>query len=283
MRRVPRALIPAFSIATLVIAPVPCALASGFAASSQARSVEVEITQTTLACITPQSCSVIGTSTQSDSESAPDFTPFVATAIVPPFTQTSADQDSSLGATRIEARGSSEATGSGGLSTPPNIFTVTDSEAASRFSTTFTVAAATPYRLSGSVTSSGGLSANSISFVRLKTSGGAVIAEVSAATDPNCQEAGCAEVGPNPLISVGVLAPGSYVLEAEASGQAAPFFFAGNFFGLTSTGQYDFVLAVTDVPALSPAALALLGLALGFTALAAQIAREGRGDQRRAR
>ena len=230
-----------------------------------------------LACTTPQSCSVIGTSTQSDSESAPGFAPFTATAEVPPFTMF-ADQDSSIGATRIEANGGSETSGSGGLSSPPNIFTVTDSEAASRFSTTFAVAAVTPYRLSGSVMSTGGLSANATSAIRLKTSGGAVIAEVSAVTDPNCQEQSCAEVGPIPLIHVGVLAPGSYVLEAEASGQAAPFFFAGNFFGLTSTGHYDVVLAVTEVPALSGGALGVLTALLGVAGVAA-----ARRSQRAAR
>jgi hypothetical protein len=191
----------------------------------------------------------------------------MATAQVPPFTSF-AQQDSSIDTTRIEASGSGETTGSGGFAAPPNNFIITDSEAASRFSATFAVASATPYRRTGSVTVTGGLSASALARIRLKTAGGAVVDEVSVQTDPECQFTECALVE-EALHSIGVLAPGSYVLEAETSGTATPFFFAGNFFGLTSTGQYEVELTPTEVPALSRGALAALALGLGLAGAAA--------------
>jgi hypothetical protein len=244
----------------------PEALAAGFEATAQLRSVAVTITQTTVSCITPQSCSTIGTSNQSDAQTAPDFSPFVATAQVAPFTGARADQDSSIDVTKLVASGASQSFGSGGLTTPPNIFTITSSDSASRFSTSFDVDIATPFRLTGSVTAAGGLTAGALSRIRLRTAGGTPIAEMSAETDPECQSEECSTVGPLPLHATGVLAPGSYVLEAEASSQASPFTFAGNFFTMLSSSQYQVELSATAVPALGDAGLALLALSLGFAA-----------------
>lgn len=254
----------------LCAAAAPSAGAAGFAFTSQARSVAVTITQTTLSCLPPPSgCSPISSSQQGDSEAAPDFSPFSATALVPAFPQSFATQDSTLAAGAIRASGSSEGASSGGFVSPPNVFGTTQSALTNTFSAGFSVAAATPYRLNGSVAANGGLSANTTTRVTLKTSGGSVIAEAVAASDPECQEPSCAEVGPLPIASVGVLAPGAYVLEAVATTNASPFYFAGNFYGLGSSGAYEVTLAEIAAPALSRGGVAALIACLAVAALPA--------------
>jgi hypothetical protein len=241
-----------------------------FAFTTQARSVAVTITQTTLSCLPPPSgCSLISSSQQSDAETAPDFSTFSATAMVPSFPQSFATQDSTLGAASIQASGNTEGASGGGFVSPPNIFGTTQSALGNSFSSGFSVAAPMPYRLSGSVAASGGLSANTTTRVTLKTSGGAVIAEVIAASDPDCQDNACFEVGPLPIASYGVLAPGAYVLEAVATTNASPFYFAGNFIGLGSSGAYEVTLAEVAAPALSRGGVAALVAGLALAALAA--------------
>ena len=150
------------------------------------------------------------------------------------------------------------------------------------FSTSFDLDEPTPVRLVGSVTAVGGLTGNTTTRITLKTAGGTLLAEIVAATDPGCQDPGCAQVGPLPLSWFGVLAPGSYVLEADSTGNAAPFAFANNFYTIVSNGEYDLALSTMQVPALSRGGLGLLALALGLAAYAARFARQDRGDQRRA-
>lgn len=255
--------------ASLALA-APVAGAAGFSFTTQARSVAVTITQTTLTCMPPPSgCSPISSSQESDSETAPDFSPFSATAVVPTVPQSFATQDSTLSAASIIAHGNNEGASGGGFVAPPNIFGATQSALSNSFSTGFSVAAPMPYRLSGSVAASGGLSANTTTRVTLKTSGGAVIAEVIAASDPDCQDNACFEVGPLPIASYGVLAPGAYVLEAVATTSASPFYFAGNFIGLGSSGAYEVTLAEVAAPALSRGGVAALVAGLALAALAA--------------
>jgi len=271
VRALRRVAIPGLAASLALAAPV--AGAAGFAFTAQSRSVSVTITQRTLACWPPPTgCSVITTTNYADSEGAPDFSPFSATASVAPFTAIFATQASTLSASTLVAQGNGTHSGSGGLSTPPNTYATVESTSATLHRVSFDVDAATPYRLSGSARSTGGLSANATTRITLKTSGGATLAEVVAATDPNCQDPGCATVGPLPVASYGVLAPGSYVLEVEASGAASPFYFAGSFLALTSTWDYDVRLDEVQAPALSPAGLALLVLALSLAARAARFA-----------
>ncbi len=267
----------------LAFALAPPAARAGFELTAQTRDVGVTVTQRTLACWPPPTgCSVLTTTNYADSQSAPDLSPFSATASVSPFTTIFSTQASTLSATSLVAQGSGTHSGSGTLTTPPNVYTTVQSTSATLHRVGFDVSAATPYRLSGSARSTGGLSANATTRITLKTSGGAKLAEVVAATDSNCQDQSCAVVGPLPVASFGVLAPGSYALEVEASGAASPFFFAGSFLALTSTWDYDVHLDEVQLPALSPAGLALLVLALGVAALAARIARQDATDQRRA-
>ena len=74
--------------------------------------------------------------------------------------------------------------------------------------------------------------------------------EVVAETDPYCQEEGCMTIGPLPLDHQSVLAPGAYVIEASAAGSATPFYFAGNFIPIGSSGAYQLELTNVAVPAL---------------------------------
>ena len=255
-------------VALVVLLGARGAFAVGFAPTAQDRGVGVAITQTPLECFPPPTgCTVIGSPTHlEDSDSAPDFTLFAATANVPGFVDISATQTSSLSSASLAAEGTGRHASGGGFVAPPNLFQTVASSSDSHFEVAFDVDAPTPYRLAARVSASGGLSANSVSRVRLRTSDDTTLAEVVAATDPNCMDSGCSTVGPFPLQQTGVLAPGSYVLEGSTSGSASPFFFAGNFFALASTGEYEVRLAVTAVPALGPAGWSLLALMLGVSA-----------------
>lgn len=270
----PRQRIGACSLLLAGVASAPAVFAAGFDVTAQDRSVELAIRVTTLQCAPPPSgCSVVGTPTDhSDSESAPDLSPFAATASVPAFGGFSASQDSSLSATSIHAQGSGLHTGSGQYTQPETgMAEVTSGSSDSHFEVSFDVDAPTPYRLRGSVSANGGLSANSTARIRLRNAGGATLAEVVAATDPDCQMPECAAVGPLPLDQLDVLAPGAYVLEASTAGSAEPFFFALNFLTLASTGAYELELTLVDVPALGPGALALLALALAAAPFLARL------------
>lgn len=254
---------------TLLLGLLPGAPAAGFDATAQSRHVDVAIAVTQLTCWPPPTgCVPTGDpANDSDSESASGFSPFSATASVPAYGGFSASQTSSLSSTRFRATGSGQHTGSGGYTPPPpNHATAVSGSSDSHFEVSFDVDAPTPIHLTGSVAATGGLSANSTAQIRLRTSGGTTIAEVVAATDPDCQDPSCAEVGPFPLDHESVLAPGSYLLEASTAGEAYPFYFAGNFITLGSTGQYQVELANAAVPALGPGALALLALGLSLAA-----------------
>jgi len=97
--------------------------------------------------------------------------------------------------------------GSGAFSSFPGIFTTTESESSSRFSTSFDVDVGTPYQLTGSVSVAGWLTAGALARIRLRTAGGALIAEMSAETDFSCQDPSCTTVGPFPLDQSGAPAP----------------------------------------------------------------------------
>ncbi len=245
---------------------------AGFDATAQTRSVRVDIVQNTLSCLPPPTgCHVTGTTNFFDLDAAPSsppFLPFSATALVPPYTGSFAGQDSSLSAAGILAQGATQGTGSASLTTPPNIYTAISSQTANVFSTSFDLAAPTPIRLVGSVTSTGGLSGNTTTRITLKTAGGSLLAQVIAATDPNCQEPSCSQVGPLPVAWYGVLAPGSYVIEANAGGSATAFFFANQFFTIVTGGEYELRLTEVQLPALSHGALGLLAASIALVGFA---------------
>jgi hypothetical protein len=267
------------ALATLAFAAALGARAASgadFEPTTQQREVAVAISVTTLECWPPPTgCIAVGTPVNhADGESAPDFAPFTATAAVPGFDAFAASQSSSLAAGAIEAQGSSAHAGSGAYTPPPpNLASVTSGSSDSSFEVAFDVDAPTPVRLSGKVSASGGLSANTTARIRLRTAGGSTLAEVTAASDPACQLSECATVGPLPLEATLVLAPGSYVLEASSAGNGAPFYFANNFYPVASSGAYEVWLAQTAVPALGPGALASLALALLAAAPVARAAR----------
>ena len=170
-------------------------------------------------------------SSQSDSESAPDSTTFWETARVASFPQSFATQTSSLKFASIAANGTLEAASD--LRTRAAAGTVgccTSSSLSNSFSTSFDVDEATPYRLTGSVSADGSMAVgHTTTRVTLKTAGGSVIAEGVVASDANCPDpVFCEPVDPIALSSVGVLQPGSYVLEAVSTGSADPFYGFGN-------------------------------------------------------
>jgi len=207
----------------------------------------------------------VTTTNFSDSETAPDTSPFVETANDPAFPSTWASQDSLLGANRLRASGSHVAASSfwqsGGF---PITFHSESHAAESSVVVDFSLAETTPYRLDGNVATSGGFTSSSSAWIRLSGPGG-VVAEVQVDTDPNCTDPGCFTVGPEPLGATGTLAAGSYTLEAIASGNASGLHSTSGSFGGGMGGAFDVELLVgaAVLPGLGPPGLALLSLALG--------------------
>jgi hypothetical protein len=106
--------------------------------------------------------------------------------------------------------------------------------------------------------------------VTLKTAGGSVIVEGVVVSNTSCDPIFCYPVDPIPLSSVGVLQPGSYVLEAVSTGSASTFYTSGQSFTPTSSGSYFVTLEASDliaVPALSPGGLACLAAVLILASL----------------
>ena len=97
-----------------------------------------------------------------------------------------------------------------------------------------------------------------------------MIVEGVVASDTLCDPIFCYGGDPIPLSSVGVLQPGSYVLEAVSTGSAATFYGSGQSYTPTSSGSYFVTLEASDliaVPALSPAGLACLAAVLVLASL----------------
>jgi urease beta subunit len=253
---------------------VAAALAAGPASAgievlSQERRVAVDIDvveDTFSSCIpliTP-GCLPDSTTTANhpDSAEAPDTGPFLATANVPGFAATSASQDSEIGAWTIRASGSHAATATfwntGGF---PITFHSEHHHVESRASVEFQLEEAVGYSLDGSVSTGGAIFSASSAWIRLVGPGG-VVAEVQVDSDPDCIDPGCFSVGPAPLSASGVLAPGSYTLEAVASGLASGAHSTSGSFGTAVDGAFDveLVLDGPPVPSLRGPALALLAL-----------------------
>jgi hypothetical protein len=209
------------------------------------------------------------TTTDGDQHGAPDANPWSATASLAAFPDTWASQDSAIGADAITASGShagvSSYSNSGGF---PITFVSEDHTSGSDFSVTFQLLESHGFQLSGSVTTEGGLLSSSQAFVRLRGPGAAVVAEVEVASDPGCADPSCATVGPEPLDATGVLAPGTYTLEASAGGTAAGTHSPSGSFGSSQSGAFDLTLQLSPpaVPALPPSAAALLATALAGVA-----------------
>ena len=266
----------AWALALACVASARAGFAAGFDVAAQDRGVAVAITVYTVQCLPGGGCSEIEPPVNyADSTSAPDFAAFAATASVPAFSDFSASQTSSLEATSIRAQGSGLHTGSGAYFGPYGFAHETTGTSDSHFEVSFDVDAPTPYRLNGSV-SAAIMSpfvcctyhqASSTARIRLRTAIGTTLAEVVAFADPACNQESCMTVGPSGLYRGGVLAPGSYVLEASTAGSAFPNYFAHQWTTEASTGAYQVeLLLLDDVPALGPGGLALLALALGLAA-----------------
>jgi hypothetical protein len=266
---------PALLLAVL-FALANTASAETLTAVAQTRRVEVSVDETTRIWESgipgfdpPTSTSVenFGNST-----TAPDFAPFSAAASVPEFSNSSATQQSELGASLIAASGSHTGVAAieSDFTAPPPFSQINEThDTESLFSVTFELTAACDYALTGSVFTSGIINSLSQSRIRLTGPDSAVIAEIEVISDPNCVDSSCVNVGPVSLDEIGTLAPGIYTLEAEASGTATGFYsMATGDVMISNAGQFNlqFLLA-SPVPALprwlSLAFAALLALTSG--------------------
>ncbi len=275
-----------YGLAASLSLAAPVAGATGFTFTAQSRSVAVTVSHWTTNClIPPLGCAPPVSeswSSLSDSENAPDYTPFWETARVASFPQSYATQTSSLKPALIAASGTLAGASDYGVAPAPDRWFDDASLLSSSFSTSFDVDEATPYHLTGSVTTDGDsgrfvypaggylgfgptVAGHTTTRVTLKTAGGLVIAEGVVANDTDCDPIWCGAVAPIALSSVGVLQPGSYMLEAVSTGSTHSFFAFGDVFLTSTSGSYWVELEASDliaVPSLSPAGLACLAAVL---------------------
>jgi hypothetical protein len=259
--------------------------AAGIEVLSQQRRVLVDIdvveeTYTSCAPFNNPGCLPDSTATShyADSAEAPDSGPFVATANDPALPDTSASQDSEIGAWTIRASGDHASAATFTNSGPGLPVTVhgEDHYAESRASIEFQVDAARRYNVHGSVVTTGWLFAPTSARVRLTGPGG-VLAEVQVDSDPACFELGCTTVGPVPFSASGVLLPGSYTLEALANGGPGGVPTLNSSFVVVGDGAFDVELALDPVPlpSLGGPGLALLALLVAAAGAAALRRRSG--------
>lgn len=201
------------------------------------------------------------------SVSAPDTSPFMATASRVEFPSTFASQDSEITGSTIRASGSHAATASfsntGGF---PITYYSEYHDVETRADVTLELAAATTYTLSGSVTTSGVVFSTSSASIRLVGPSG-VVAEVQVDSDTDCIDLSCATVGPEQLASQGTLPAGTYTLTAAASGTAGGAHSTLGSFGTGVDGEFDVELALsaTSIPTLAAGAEFFLALLLPGT------------------
>lgn len=259
------------------LALLPPALPAGaqLALVSQTRSVDVSIEtrdDVYASCVPLIDPFCMPTSTTIDTfhdgETAPDAGPFTAVASVPGFPDTTAQQSSEITATAIEGSGSHGAVStystSGGF---PVVLHSETHDTETRLAAEFEVAEGTPYQLTGSVTTSGGLFSSSSARITLLGPGGP-LGEVEVVSDPNCADPEtCGTVGPQPIALSGLLAPGTYTLEAVASGTAEGLHSTSGSYGSGQGGSFDVQLALAPgVPSVPAWARLVLALALAGSA-----------------
>lgn len=240
--------------------------------SSETRLVQIDIDHTEdfySSCIPlpPSPCMPDSSTTThfSDSATAPDAAPWTATASLIQFPNTSATQDSEIGATFIQATGSHTAVSSysntGGF---PITFISENHATETSLVVTFDLAADCAFDLSGSVTTEGGIFSTSSTYIRLSVAGGGVIAEVQVDSAEGCADPECLVVGPAPIATSGVLAAGTYTLEAFAGGIATGVHSTIGSFGSGEGGAFEvnLVLAPQPVPTLSVYGAVFLAMSL---------------------
>lgn len=205
-----------------------------------------------------------------DSDSASGPGPFVSTASRPEFPATFASQDSEITSWSVRAVGSHRAGASfwyEGLPFPI-IFHSESRDTDTHALVSFELDAGSAYVLSGSVTTRGLMFSSSSARVRLTGPGDVLVAEVEVLSDPDCPSDDCETVGPELLDASGVLAPGTYTLEAIASGRAGGIHSTSGSVGSSQGGDFEVELQLSAPVALLPGtsrallALALLGGAL---------------------
>jgi len=203
-----------------------------------------------------------------DSASAPGPDPFEATAARPEFPNTFATQDSEILNSSIQATGSHKGISDyydfGGF---PITYHSETHDTHTRALVTFEIDAPSAYELRGSVTTEGEMFSSSSSRISLTRPAGVVLAEVMVLSDPNCVSYPCRTVGPELLEAAGWLEPGTYTLEAIASGQASGIHSMIGTFGSIEGGEFEVDLQLSaPVPVLPWLSRVLLALALLATA-----------------
>ena len=225
---------------------------------SQSREVRVDVESVEAyyaSCIplispgcTPDSTTV---ETVSDGDTASGSGPFVASASPPGFPGSIATQDSEITTSSIRAAGTHAATStfwnSGGF---PITFQSESHDTRTLASVSFDLDAPSAFVLSGSVTARGLMFSGSTSSIRLIGPGG-VVAEIVVNSVADCVDPACVSVGPEPIDASGILEPGSYSLEAVASGNAGGVHSTAGSFGSFEGGEYEMRLELSvPIPAI---------------------------------
>lgn len=137
---------------------------------------------------------------------------------------------------------------------------------ASIFRVDFTLDAPTPYWLDGSIAAAGaGFLGDTGARLELRRSTGEPLHQVELADDDGCFEQACSDLGSLALDEAGVLDAGSYVLEAELTGQTDVLISLSTQTAVANghTGAFGVDLQLgAQVPLLPGAGVALLALGL---------------------
>jgi len=258
-------------VALLVAAPVH----AGVTLDSQTRNVGFSSLRThqQLFCSSPQSCSVLSTTQTPDSGSASalNFGPFSANLSSSVFPSVSVTQESTTTPSRLEAHAThaAQSAGSLGSSGGPGFFVqdYTSHSTHSLYRVRFTLDESTPYALTGSLFQSGaGFIGDTDGHVELRRSTGEVLHRIAVEDDDSCFDESCTVLGPVSLDEAGTLSAGSYVLEAEITGQTGSLLTFNFQVSSGHTGSFDVDLRLAPhVPTpgwiAPPLALALAALA----------------------
>lgn len=259
--------IPLFILVFGVVGP----LRAG--AQSQSRVVEATSDSTDLvydlicyAFLGPSVCVPLSETSSHDevTDAAPDSLPWSGSVLAQSIPGESspgiASQDSSITASKIEGSGFQTSTATCVIADDLDlgIVEVFDefTTARSRLDVEFEVSQPTTFSLSGEVNLSGDyiLTSYSTAFVRLSVSGGPVLSETLVSEIAPCGELPGSCPATEEVAASGLLAPGLYRIEAEATGST------GCGFSFESeTSDFDFELVLTTpVPLLDGGGVAVL-------------------------
>jgi hypothetical protein len=264
---------------------------------SQNREVAIEIQVRTDTCWFPEYPPTVGcddvwnppTSTTlddyADSESAPDFGPFVATAMDPNFSDTSTWQSSTISPTGLAASGIWQGFADGSMSfigPPIQLLQVTEHHITeNRYAVSFELSRAASFSLTGALSVVWGFGNNNAS-IELVGPGPTPVAGIELQVHRDCDWNVLNYVCRASLSQNGLLAPGVYTLSVFGRTTAQSYIVLhpetegafGNF-------DVEFLIAPPAVPVLPPGGAVFLGAALVAAVAAARRLPAHRGPERR--